>query len=175
VREVVLSVGLAQVTGAVTLDLSSARPRLTAHLRPLNFDLGPISEGPSSARGDRAKFGGPILTGAALPFWFTRCFDADLTVDVEAAEYLGLSLRNIALALKSQDGLSTVETLVADIENGSLVNPLQLLVPVIEGATVGKNPCLTALEQAELGETKSTGAIRSVGRGIGRILGKDGE
>jgi uncharacterized protein involved in outer membrane biogenesis len=175
VREVVLSVGLAQVTGAAILDLSSARPRLTAHLRPLNFDLSQVSEGPSSARGDRAKSGGPVLTGAPLPFWFRRCFDAYLTVDVEAAEFLGLSLRNIALAIKSQDGLSTIETLVADTENGSFVNPLLLLVPVIEGGTSGKNPCLTALEQAALGETKPTGAIRGVGRGIGRILGKERE
>ena len=110
-----------------------------------------------------------------MPFWFRRCFDAYLTVDVEAAEFLGLSLRNIALAIKSQDGLSTIETLVADTENSSFVNPLLLLVPVIEGGTAGKNPCLTALEQAALGETKPTGAIRGVGRGIGRILGKERE
>ena len=171
VREVVLSIGLAQVTGAATLDLSSARPRLTAHLRPSNFDLSQFSEGPSSARGDRAESGGPILTGAPLPLWFTRCFDADLTVDVEAAELLGLSLRNIALAIKSQDGLATIETLAADRENHSFVNPLLLLVPVIEGVTAEKTPCLTALEQAELGEAKPTGAIR----GVGRSLGKDRE
>jgi len=120
VREVVLSVGLAQVTGAATLDLSSARPRLTAHLRSLNLDLAQFLEGPSSARVDWVESGGAILTDAPLPFGFTRRFDADLTVDVEAAEFLGLSLRNIALAIKSQDGLVTIETLVADMANGSV-------------------------------------------------------
>ncbi len=62
---------------------------------------------------------------------------------------------------------------------GIFVNPLVLLVPVIEGVTADKNPCLVAIEKAESGEAQSTGpvegVIRGVGKGIGRLLGSDPE
>jgi AsmA family protein len=120
VRELVLSVGSARVTGETTLDLSGARPRLSGHLRSSNLDLAQFAGDPSSAGNDREGSGGPILTDAPLPFGFTRRFDADLTFDVEAAEVLGLSLRNVALVINNEDGLATIETLAADLANGSL-------------------------------------------------------
>ncbi len=73
---------------------------------------------------------------------------------------------------------------------GALVNPLVLLVPVIEGVSAEKNPCLEALERAANGkpaqQPQEGGAvggvirgigegIEGVGRGIGRILGTDKE
>jgi uncharacterized protein involved in outer membrane biogenesis len=71
---------------------------------------------------------------------------------------------------------------------GILVNPLVLLVPVIEGVTAEKNPCLAAIEQAESNQPAENqdgavgGVIRGigegiegVGRGIGRILGGNKE
>ena len=71
---------------------------------------------------------------------------------------------------------------------GILVNPLVLLVPVIEGVTAEKNPCVAAIEQAESNQPAENqdgavgGVIRGigegiegVGRGIGRILGGNKE
>ncbi|NQV80853.1 MAG: AsmA family protein [Alphaproteobacteria bacterium] len=67
---------------------------------------------------------------------------------------------------------------------GIFVNPLVLLVPVIEGVTAEKNPCLAAIERADSGDVSDGqngavgGVIRGigegiggVGRGIGRVLG----
>lgn len=71
---------------------------------------------------------------------------------------------------------------------GIFVNPLVLLVPVIEGVAAEKNPCVAAIERANSGEPAKEqdgvvgGVIRGigegvgdVGRGIGRIFGGGSE
>ena len=120
VRDLGLSVGSSRVTGEAVVDLSGPRPRISGNLRSSNLDFAQFAGAPSPVEDDQDGSSGPILTDAPLPFGFTRRFDADLTVDVDAAEVVGLSLRNFSLVFSSEDGLATIGKLAADMANGSV-------------------------------------------------------
>lgn len=120
VRDLGLTVGSARVTGEATVDLSGPRTRISGNLRSSNLDFAQFAGSLSPVGDDQDGSSGPILTDAPLPFGFTRRFDADLTVDVDAAEVAGLSLRDFSLVFSSENGLATIGKLAADMTNGSI-------------------------------------------------------
>ncbi len=126
-RDVAFSAGQSQVNGEVTLDSTGDRPRVTAQFRSpalrMSRDDG---VGPSETTESTDSADGSLLTDAPLPFAAARGFDADLSLEVETGEAFGLLLNNVALALKSEGGLATIERFSADTASGAFTATGQL-------------------------------------------------
>lgn len=119
-QNIAISVGPTQVTGQAILDLTGARPHLSAQLRSPRLEVSQVAgEGVPADENDSASSKGPILTDTPLPFGALQVFDADISIEVTTAEAFGLQFNNLALGVKSAGGLATIEKLSATTDSGA--------------------------------------------------------
>ena len=117
--DIAFQAGTTRFQGEVSLDLVGDRPRLTARIVSPNLDLStaPTSREQAAKHGNGAGF---TLTEEALPFGFTRRFDADVAIQAQAIRALGLTLTDASIGLSAVGGLMEIEEFTATLPEGAM-------------------------------------------------------
>lgn len=117
--DIAFQAGTTRIQGEVSLDLVGDRPRLTARIVSPNLDLStaPTSREQAAKQGNGAGF---TLTEEALPFGFTRRFDADVAIQAQAVRALGLTLTDASIGLSTVGGLMEIEEFTATLPEGAM-------------------------------------------------------
>ncbi len=123
--DIAFDAGTTRLLGDASLDLTAQRPRITARIHSPGLDLSMTldEETAEPAPRDRtvAEANRTTVSEELLPFGFSRGFDADVAIQAEAVQALGLTFTDASLTFRTVGGLMEIERLAAKLPEGSLI------------------------------------------------------
>jgi uncharacterized protein involved in outer membrane biogenesis len=153
--DVKISLEQSDMAGSLALDLTGAKPRLTASLSAQQLDLRPYLATPSQEPGNDSKKTatgrkGKVFPDTAVPFDLLDQADGEVTIEAQKALLPLLALTNLTARVSLKDGHLRVTPLKGAVGDGTFDSRLDLL-------SQGREP-------------KMTVALKTVQLDLGRML-----